>query len=191
MIQGLNYSTLVVRDTAGKAMAGDVGATEKTEDKDRAGQGESKETPAVQREIAQLVARDREVRAHEQAHLAAAGGLAKGGGASFRYATGPDGRQYAVSGEVDIDTSRVSGDPEATISKARKIRAAAQAPANPSNQDRRVAAHATSMELDARAELARVEAQTRAALEQQQADDLRARNNQRQIDASYVAVAEG
>jgi len=41
--------------------------------------------------------------------------------------------------KVNIDTSEASGDPEATIQKARQIQAAANAPANPSAQDRAVA----------------------------------------------------
>lgn len=96
--------------------------------------------------------RDRQVRSHEQAHLAAAGGLAKGG-PSFTFATGPDGRRYATGGEVQIDTSPVPNDPQATIRKAQQVRRAAQAPADPSSQDRRVAAQATVMERQARAEL--------------------------------------
>jgi hypothetical protein len=89
-------------------------------------------------ELAKLKARDREVRAHEAAHTAAAGSLAKGG-PSFTFQRGSDGRLYAVGGEVNIDTSEASGDPEATIQKARQIQAAANAPANPSAQDRAVA----------------------------------------------------
>lgn len=103
-------------------------------------------------ELAKLKARDREVRAHEAAHAAAAGSLAKGG-PSYTYQRGSDGRLYAVGGEVSIDTSAVSGDPEATIQKARQIRAAANAPANPSAQDRAVAAQASRMEAEARREL--------------------------------------
>ena len=102
-------------------------------------------------EIAKLRARDREVRAHEQAHAAAAGGVATGG-PNFTYEQGPDGKQYAVGGEVKIDTSPVAGDPEATIRKARQIRAAALAPADPSAQDRAVAASASAMEAAARQE---------------------------------------
>ncbi len=105
-----------------------------------------------QREIAELQKVDREVRAHEAAHLAAAGGLARG--VSFQYVTGPDGRQYAVAGEVSIDTAPVSGDPEKTIQKAQQIRAAATAPAQPSGQDQQVAAQAAQMEQAARQELA-------------------------------------
>ena len=102
--------------------------------------------------VLELQQTDRQVRGHEQAHLAAAGGLARG--VSFTFVTGPDGRQYAVGGEVSIDTSPVSGDPERTIQKAQQIRAAANAPANPSGQDRAVAAQASRMEQAARQELA-------------------------------------
>lgn len=101
--------------------------------------------------VAELQRVDRQVRAHEQAHLAAAGGLARG--VSFRCATGPDGRRYAVGGEVRIDTAPVKGDPQATVRKAQQIRAAANAPANPSAQDRAVAAQASAMEAQARQEL--------------------------------------
>ncbi|WP_447970078.1 putative metalloprotease CJM1_0395 family protein [Nitrospira sp. M1] len=114
----------------------------------------SPENEGEQQEIAKLRARDKEVRAHEHAHSAAAGGLAKGG-ASFTYERGPDGRQYAVGGEVNIDTSPIAGDPEATIRKAQQIRAAALAPADPSSQDRAVAASTSALEAQARQELAK------------------------------------
>ncbi len=102
--------------------------------------------------IQKLRARDQEVRAHEQAHAAAAGGLAKGG-PSFTFERGPDGKQYAVGGEVSIDTAPVAGDPEATIRKAQQIRSAALAPADPSSQDRAVAASASTLEAQARQEI--------------------------------------
>jgi hypothetical protein len=105
-----------------------------------------------QKEVQQLAKRDREVRAHEAAHKAAAGSLA--GPAHYEYTNGPDGRRYATGGEVNIDTSKVSGDPQATLLKANRIRAAALAPAGPSGQDRRVAAQAARMAAEARAELA-------------------------------------
>ncbi len=100
-----------------------------------------------------LQGRDREVRAHEAAHMAAAGGLARGG-ASYSYETGPDNRRYAVGGEVSIDTSP-GKTPEETLQKAQTIRAAAQAPAKPSQQDLAVAASAGQMAAEARAALAR------------------------------------
>jgi hypothetical protein len=101
--------------------------------------------------IAKLKARDLEVRQHEQAHLAAAGGLAKSG-ASYTYQRGPDGVSYAVGGEVQIDTSP-GRTPAETIERARAVAAAALAPANPSGADRAVAAQARQLELQARAEL--------------------------------------
>ena len=67
-------------------------------------------------------------------------------GASYAYPTGPDGQDYAIGGEVGIDTSPVSGDPAATIAKARTLIRAALAPAEPSGQDHQVAAAAKSME---------------------------------------------
>ncbi len=109
-------------------------------------------TAEEQRVVAELQRTDRQVRAHEAAHLAAAGGLARG--VSFSYTSGPDGKQYAVGGEVSIDSSPVAGDPDATIRKAQQVRAAANAPANPSGQDRAVAAQAAQLETAARAELA-------------------------------------
>lgn len=104
-----------------------------------------------------LKARDREVRAHEQAHVAAAGGLALGG-PSYTYQYGPDGIAYAIGGEVNIDTSP-GRTPEETIDKAKQIRAAALAPADPSDQDRAVAAAAAQLEAQAQQELAQRAAQ--------------------------------
>jgi hypothetical protein len=105
-----------------------------------------------QKEAQNLTARDREVRAHEAAHLAAAGRYAIGG-ANFTYKQGPDGVSYAVGGEVNIDTAPVPGDPEETLEKAQTIQRAALAPADPSSQDRAVAAKAAQMAAKARAEI--------------------------------------
>jgi hypothetical protein len=105
-----------------------------------------------QRYLQQLKAIDREVRAHELAHLAV-GGRYVTSGAQFEYERGPDGRNYAVSGEVSIDTSEIPGDPQATLTKALVVLRAALAPANPSAQDRRVAAQATSIIQQARADI--------------------------------------
>lgn len=109
-----------------------------------------------QREVEALKARDREVRAHEQAHQAAGGVHA--GAASYSYQRGPDGRSYAVGGEVPIDASEVRGDPEATIEKMQQVKKAALAPAEPSGQDRKVAALADAKIAQARAEMRRGEA---------------------------------
>lgn len=94
---------------------------------------------------------DRHVRAHEAAHQGAAGGLARG--KSFTYQQGPDGKQYAVAGEVQIDMSAVPGDPRATIAKMQRVRTAALSPSDPSSQDRQVAVQAARTEAQARTEL--------------------------------------
>lgn len=109
-------------------------------------------TPEERRLVEKLASTDRAVRSHEQAHMAV-GGAYVTGGASYSYVTGPDGRRYAVGGEVSIDASPVANDPEATIRKARTLQAAANAPVDPSSQDRQVAAMAAQMEQAARQEL--------------------------------------
>ncbi len=110
-------------------------------------------TPAELAQLASLRATDRGVRAHELAH-AAAGGRYVRGGPHYQYTTGPDGRRYAVAGEVSIDTSPVDGNPEATIQKMLTVIAAANAPADPSAQDRQVATQAGAALIAARQELA-------------------------------------
>jgi len=110
-------------------------------------------TPEKEKQVEQLKKRDAEVKRHEQAHKAAAGQYASGG-PSYDYQTGPDGKQYAVGGEVQIDTSEVPNDPQATIKKAQQVKRAALAPKDPSSQDRKVAAEASKMETKARQELA-------------------------------------
>jgi hypothetical protein len=116
-------------------------------------------TDEEQAQIRELKQRDQEVRQHEAAHLAAAGSYARGG-ASYEYETGPDGKRYAVGGEVQIDTSPVPGDPDATIRKMQTVRQAALAPHNPSAQDRRVAAQAQATINKARGEKARKQDRT-------------------------------
>lgn len=122
----------------------------------RAGGGRAGKTltPEEEAQVKELKARDREVRTHEAAHMAAGAGLASG--ATFSYQRGPDGVNYAIGGEVRISTAP-GKTPEETIDRARQIRAAALAPAEPSGQDYAVAAEAASMEQQARAEMAREE----------------------------------
>jgi len=104
-------------------------------------------TPEEQREVEKLRAIDRKVKAHEMAHLAAAGPYARG--VYFSYVRGPDGVLYAVAGEVKLDVSKVPNDPDATIKKAEIIERAALAPADPSPQDYAVAAKARAMKMQA------------------------------------------
>lgn len=98
-----------------------------------------------------LKKRDLEVRQHEAAHAAVGGALA--GAPSFTFERGPDGKSYAVGGEVSVELS-AGGSPEETIARARQVRAAAMAPAQPSGQDYRVAAAASALELRASLERA-------------------------------------
>jgi len=91
---------------------------------------------------------DAQVRAHEAAHLAAAGPYATTG-ASYSYMIGPDGQRYAVGGSVGVDLSPIPGNPEATVRKMRAIRRAANAPGQPSSADMRVAAKAYRLEQEA------------------------------------------
>jgi len=100
-----------------------------------------------QKMVEQLQRRDREVRAHEAAHKASAGSL--GGAPHYDLQTGPDGKRYAVGGEVSIDMAEVSGDPQATLIKANRIKSAALAPVDPSAQDRAIAAKASAMAAEA------------------------------------------
>lgn len=106
----------------------------------------------AQDEVEELKKRDRDVHIHEQAHAAAAGSYAKGG-PKYEYQNGPDGKRYAVGGSVDIDTSK-EDTPEKTLQKARVISQAASAPAEPSGQDRSVAAAAAKMATEAQQEIA-------------------------------------
>ncbi|MFN3305759.1 MAG: putative metalloprotease CJM1_0395 family protein [Candidatus Kapaibacteriota bacterium] len=109
-------------------------------------------SPEEQRRLQELKQIDSKVRAHEMAHLAAGGGLVRGG-ASFKYEIGPDGKQYAVAGEVKIDMSFNPDDPESAIQKMQQVRRAALAPADPSPQDRSVAQQASNIESQMRAKL--------------------------------------
>lgn len=117
-------------------------------------QGTADADSAKEREIratvAKLEQREQEVIAHENAHRAAGGALVRGGG--YEYVQGPDNRRYISGGDVQIDTSPVSGDPEATMAKAEQIIRAAMAPVEPSGQDLKVAAQARSMYNQASAE---------------------------------------
>jgi hypothetical protein len=113
------------------------------------GAPDAERCPDDDAKLQKLKARDAEVRAHEAAHAGAAG--AHGGGASFDYEVGPDGKQYAIGGEVPVQLQK-GRTPDETIRNAEQVRAAALAPAQPSSQDRAVAAQASAMAAEARIE---------------------------------------
>ncbi len=119
---------------------------------------DSADNPEEVAALNRLKEADAAVRAHEAAHVAAGGSHVRGG-ATYTYETGPDGRQYAVAGEVQIDVSPVKGNPQATIQKMATVRAAALAPSDPSAADRAVAAAAAQAEAAARAELSQMKAE--------------------------------
>lgn len=122
---------------------GDSVVTAVTADGRRLSEDDRKQVEVLQK-------RDKEVKAHEAAHKASAGGHA--GAAEYEYQTGPDGKHYAVGGHVSIDSSPVQGNPEATLRKAQTIQRAAMAPVDPSGQDRAVATAAVQMALQAQKE---------------------------------------
>lgn len=104
-------------------------------------------------QVEKLEARDQEVRLHENKHKAIAGRYAKG--VSYSYQTGPDNKQYAIGGSVEIDMAPVANDPEKTIEKMKQIKEAALAPAEPSAQDRKIAREAEREILKHKTELSR------------------------------------
>jgi hypothetical protein len=159
-ISGATYpvSSQYSREQADSSLTGNVAATptdDRNSEAEKAsppGQLDRVSLSSDAQVIQELQARDREVRAHEAAHAAVGGGHAAS--PTYSYRKGPDGRSYAVGGEVQIDTSKVAGDPQATLQKAETIRAAALAPAQPSSADLAIAAKAAAMATEARAELA-------------------------------------
>ena len=140
-----------------------------------------KELERVERqEIRELEARDQEVRAHELAHAAVGGAYA--GAPSYEYQTGPNGKKYAVGGEVQIDVSK-EANPQDTIEKMQTVRAAALAPAEPSSQDRKVAAEASQNIAEARMEMLQENAEQREAT----AANVSSRFEERDENVSRVA----
>jgi len=105
--------------------------------------------------IEKLASRDREVRNHERAHAAVGGQYA--GAPRYQYERGPDGVNYAISGEVSISTGAISG-------------------------DRKVAAQATQMEAQARVELLALEREER--LQEQAAIEQRTQEKQSTVDTT-------
>jgi hypothetical protein len=120
-----------------------------------------------QRLLKELTARDSEVKTHEAAHQALGGGLT--GAASYTYQQGPDGKMYAIGGEVSISTP-TSSNPEEAIRNARTVAASALAAGDPSPQDFAVASSASIMEMKAR---------------QQEAKEMQNSNDKQQLQVAY------
>lgn len=153
-----SLSPLGLRKPAGPASADSAQPSAATEDQPTNARNaadqpvDPRQQQQIEQQVAELASRDREVRAHEQAHAAVGGSYA--GAATYSFTRGPDGKRYATSGEVSIDVSPIPNDPQATLSKMDLVRRAALAPAEPSGQDLRVAAQAQALAAQARTELA-------------------------------------
>lgn len=148
-ISGVSSAGYLYASTASRGLGGDASSQSASAG---SSSGSQQLSPDEQAQVEKLKARDRQVRQHEQAHMSAGAGLLTSG-ASFTYQKGPDGVNYAIGGEVGISTSP-GHTPAETIQRARQIRAAALAPADPSGQDRAVAAQAAQMEQQAQLEKA-------------------------------------
>lgn len=138
---------------------------------------------AEQEQLDALKKRDAEVRRHEEAHQRVGGQYASA--PSYEYQKGPDGQNYAVGGEVQIDASPVAGDPDATIDKMEVVKRAALAPAEPSGQDRAVAAQADATAQQARQEKREMEREAAEAAARSDAPPAGAANGA----AAYAAKA--
>ncbi|MDA3907929.1 MAG: putative metalloprotease CJM1_0395 family protein [Sulfurimonas sp.] len=119
-------------------------AVEKSKSTDELSQDEK-------RLVLDLQSRDTEVRAHESAHQS---GGASTGAASYTYQQGPDGKMYAIGGEVSVSFQSGST-PQETIANAQAVIASALAPADPSGQDLAVASSAMVMMMKAQQQVAR------------------------------------
>ena len=152
------------RDNAQDESAGKENAQSEQREQRQAQQQAQQEA----QEIEQLKARDREVRAHEQAHAATGGQYA--GSPQYEFTTGPDNKRYATGGEVSIDISEEQN-PEQTLRKMQQVRAAALAPAQPSSQDLKVAAEAAQKAFEARNDIAQENREELEAVSQSSTSD--------------------
>lgn len=176
-ISGFSPSSSAYPSTANRLMGSRAAPADEKQAPGKSSPGELSPEDAAQ--VAKLKQVDRQVRQHEQAHLAAAGGMATSG-ASYTYQKGPDGVNYAVGGEVSISTSP-GRTPEETLRRAQTVRAAALAPADPSGQDRAVAAQASKMAMEARMEMAQ------QSKDENSATDTQVLSRQSQVAGFYAA----
>lgn len=146
--QAIDSSQSAPAEASSKSKADDTEAVEESGPEDP-----QELTEEEQKQVDELKKRDAEVRAHEQAHAAVGGSYASA--PTYEFQTGPDNKQYAVGGEVQIDAAPVPNDPKATIEKMDIVIRAALAPQEPSAQDKKVAAEAQKNRSEAQAALAK------------------------------------
>ena len=161
--------------------------------------GEKKlDDPQVQQAVAQLRSIEEKVKAHEAAHKGAGGTMT--GPVSYSYTRGPDGKNYITGGEVPISISP-GNTPQETISRMQQVIHAALAPADPSPQDRAVAAQAASIAQNASQEKAEAESQVgdskdaagdsgEAAVVQDNGADISVRNKAGEGDEAIARVPD-
>lgn len=150
MIGGVSSSSVFQATPLARSGAKSDSSLAGTADSSKSSTDKDLTSPAVQAEVRELKSNDQKIRTHEQAHVSAGGPYA--GATQLQFTTGPDGKRYAVAGEVQIDIS-AERDPSATIRKMETVKRAATAPADPSPQDMRVAQQAQAAEIQARQEL--------------------------------------
>lgn len=163
--------------------------SEATEDKEKparpgaTGTGGEPLTKEQESQVRELKKRDAQVKAHEQAHAAVGGSYASA--PTYTYTKGPDGKKYAIGGEVQIDTSP-ERTPDATIRKMDIVVAAALAPADPSAQDRAVARQAQQQRLEAQNQRAEQQAAERAE-RSEKSDEVEASGETEGLDNGLLA----
>ena len=118
-----------------------------SEERQQAAMGSNELDEADKDLIDRLQARDREVRAHEQSHVAAAGEYVRGA-PTYTYQMGPDGKMYAIGGQVAVDVGK-EADSSENLRKAHMISGAALGVDDPSAADASVAAMAGDLMRDA------------------------------------------
>ncbi len=174
---------------AAKAPVQPVSETQKPNDTTGAKKADGEDLSEEEdRQVRELKQTDAKVRAHEQAHAVAGGPYASAPG--YKFTTGPDGKRYATSGEVEIDNAPVRGDPEATIRKMDVVIRAALSPAEPSSQDLAVARTAQQQRAKAQGELFKQRAAGRGEKDGEAPADDGAPASTAQPDALLERIAE-
>lgn len=178
-------------DTEKNVLISDEQKTKDTEDTKQTEKTTAKNdaefSQAEKEQIADLKSRDAEVKAHEQAHRAAAAGI-NASAANYTYEVGPDGNRYAVAGEVSI-SFREGSSPEQNIQNAKAMKAAALAPAQPSGQDLSVARHADQLVAQYTKELSQIE-DDEVATDNNQTTDNSDIKNDKQTTSNQSTIGE-
>lgn len=92
-----------------------------------------------ERVLDKFKSKDSEVKAHEQAH---ATNSSSNSTVKYNYQMGPDGRLYAVGGEIRLDTS-IPKDPTRALSKLDELIRASSAPSELSQADMQISRSAS------------------------------------------------